>query len=174
MNPRIRLIVLLSTCAFGVTTIWENIYNSSFATKYLNQSITTNQFTNKSKLPEKVGKQIPEKSDGNNLNYSQQIQQNIVTGWASFYGPGFHGNLTANGEKFNKHELTAAHRTLPFGTLVRVTNTINSMSVIVRINDRGPYIKNRIIDLSAEAGKILKMTNSGITIVNLEVISAMD
>lgn len=70
---------------------------------------------------------------------------------ASWYGPGFHGRTTANGEKYNMYALTAAHKTLPFGTKVKVTNLNNKKSVIVRINDRGPFKPGRIIDLSKAA-----------------------
>lgn len=77
------------------------------------------------------------------------------SGIASWYGPGFHGRKTANGETFNMDALTAAHRWLPFGSLVRVQNMINGRSVDVRINDRGPFIKQRIIDLSRAAAKAL-------------------
>jgi rare lipoprotein A len=72
----------------------------------------------------------------------------IQAGQASWYGPGFHGRRTANGERFNTNDLTAAHKTLPFGTKVRVTNTKTGRSVVVRINDRGPYAHGRVIDLS--------------------------
>ena len=75
----------------------------------------------------------------------------IQTGAASWYGPGFHGKKTANGERFNTHDLTAAHKTLPFGTKVRVTNEQTGQSVVVRINDRGPYAHGRVIDLSKAA-----------------------
>jgi len=76
-------------------------------------------------------------------------------GKASWYGPGFQGKRTASGERFDMNELTAAHRTLPFGTRVRVHNTRNGREVVVRINDRGPHIRDRIIDLSkAAAGEI--------------------
>lgn len=77
------------------------------------------------------------------------------SGIASWYGPGFHGRKTASGETFNMDALTAAHRWLPFGSLVRVQNMINGRSVDVRINDRGPFIKQRIIDLSRAAAKAL-------------------
>ena len=77
------------------------------------------------------------------------------SGIASWYGPGFHGRKTANGETFNMDGLTAAHRWLPFGSWVRVQNMINGRSVDVRINDRGPFIKQRIIDLSRAAAKAL-------------------
>jgi rare lipoprotein A len=69
-------------------------------------------------------------------------------GAASWYGPGFHGRKTASGERFNTHALTAAHKTLPFGTRVKVTNEKTGRAVVVRINDRGPYAHGRIIDLS--------------------------
>jgi rare lipoprotein A len=76
-------------------------------------------------------------------------------GVASWYGPGFHGRLTANGERFNTNSLTAAHRTLPFGTRVRVTNAETGRSVVVRINDRGPFTKGRVIDLSKAAARAI-------------------
>lgn len=88
-------------------------------------------------------------------------------GVASYYGPGFHGRQTANGERFNKHELTAAHRTLPFGTKLRVKNISNGEEVVVRINDRGPYVDGRIIDLSEEAARRLNFISSGHTVVEL-------
>ncbi len=78
-------------------------------------------------------------------------------GKASWYGPGFHGRLTANGERFNTHALTAAHKSLPFGTKVRVTNGRTGRSVVVRINDRGPFIKGRVIDLSKAAPSAIGM-----------------
>lgn len=91
------------------------------------------------------------------------------TGMASYYGvnDGFNGKKTANGEIFNTHKLTAAHKTLPFGTVVKVTNLSNGESIKVRINDRGPYIKGRIIDLSAKAAEKLDMTSKGVAQVKL-------
>jgi rare lipoprotein A len=76
-------------------------------------------------------------------------------GVASWYGPGFHGRKTANGERFNMNALTAAHRTLPLGTQVRVTNTHTGRSVVVRINDRGPYVGQRVIDLSKASAQAI-------------------
>ena len=93
------------------------------------------------------------------------------SGVASYYGPGFHGRRTANGETFNMHAMTAAHRTLPFGTLIKVTNLSNGKSTIVRVNDRGPYVGNRVIDLSVAAAKEIGSTHSGAARVNLEVIN---
>ena len=86
-------------------------------------------------------------------------------GVASWYGPGFHGRTTANGERFNTHALTAAHRTLPFGTMVRVTNNRNGRSVVVRINDRGPYVGGRVIDLSNASARAIGL--SGLAKVSL-------
>ncbi|WP_017306963.1 septal ring lytic transglycosylase RlpA family protein [Spirulina subsalsa] len=91
-------------------------------------------------------------------------------GMASWYGPGFHGRRSASGERFNQNALTAAHRTLPFGTQVRVTNLNNGRSVVVRINDRGPFIRGRIIDLSRGAASAIGMLGSGVAPVQVEVI----
>ncbi len=94
----------------------------------------------------------------------------VQFGKASWYGPRFHGRRTANGERFNKFHLTAAHRTLPFGTMVRVTNLQNGRSIVVRINDRGPYIGGRIIDLSYAAAQQLGMHRLGIIRVKVEIL----
>ncbi|PMB17223.1 hypothetical protein CEN40_22245 [Fischerella thermalis CCMEE 5205] len=96
--------------------------------------------------------------------------QDTFKGIASYYGYDFSGNKTATGERFNPHGMTAAHRSLPFGTRVRVTNTRNGRSVIVRINDRGPYIRGRVIDLSLGAARVLGMIGSGIAPVRIEVL----
>ena len=85
----------------------------------------------------------------------------MQTGAASWYGPGFHGKRTANGETFNTHDLTAAHKTLPFGTKVRVTNERTGKSVVVRINDRGPYAHGRVIDLSKAAAETVGISGVG-------------
>ena len=90
-------------------------------------------------------------------------------GEASYYADALHGNLTASGEAYDKDALTAAHRTLPFGTQVKVTNLENGRSVVVRINDRGPHVKSRLIDVSGAAARKLEMTDSGIAQVRLEV-----
>ena len=82
-------------------------------------------------------------------------------GKASWYGPGFHGKRTASGERFDMNDLTAAHRTLPFGTRVRVRNMQNGLEVVVRINDRGPRISDRIIDLSKAAAAALNLLQAG-------------
>ncbi|MBD9502972.1 septal ring lytic transglycosylase RlpA family protein [Pseudomonas sp. PDM23] len=89
-------------------------------------------------------------------------------GTASYYGKAHHGKRTASGERFNQNALTAAHRTLPFGTRVRVTNLDNGRSVVVRINDRGPFGRGRIIDVSKAAAEQLNMLRSGTAPVRLE------
>ena len=94
----------------------------------------------------------------------------VVTGEASWYGPGFYGNRTANGEVYRPGTMTAAHRTLPFGTKVRVTNLWNGRMAVIRINDRGPFVDHRVIDLGHGAASHLGLTASGIAEVKLEVL----
>jgi rare lipoprotein A len=92
-------------------------------------------------------------------------------GKASYYGDRHHGRKTASGERFDQHALTAAHRSLPFGSQVRVTNLGNGKSVVVRINDRGPYAKGRIIDLSKKAAERLDMLRAGVVPVRVEQLA---
>lgn len=99
------------------------------------------------------------------------VVTSTLTGTASWYGPGFHGRRSASGEVFNQNAMTAAHRTLPFGTQVRVTNLRNGQQVIVRINDRGPFTGGRIIDLSAAAASSIGLRASGVGQVQIEVLS---
>ena len=98
---------------------------------------------------------------------------NAAEGVASWYGPGFDGKLTANGEVFDTNKLTAAHQTLPFDTLVRVTNLENNRVVVVRVNDRGPFVGGRILDLSQAAAERLDMIGNGTAKVRLELLSEM-
>ncbi|CAA6809763.1 MAG: Rare lipoprotein A precursor [uncultured Sulfurovum sp.] len=94
----------------------------------------------------------------------------VQIGKGSWYGKKFHGRKTANGERYNMYAYTAAHKTLPFGTVVKVTNLRNKRSVTVRINDRGPYIRGRIIDLSYLAAKKLGYVNKGVTKLKVKVL----
>ncbi len=98
-----------------------------------------------------------------NLNYDEK-------GIASWYGPKFHGKLTANGEIFNQYKLTAAHKTLPIPSAVKVTNLKNNKSLIVRINDRGPFVNDRIIDLSYQSAKRLNLLKSGKGFVRVQLL----
>lgn len=91
-------------------------------------------------------------------------------GIASWYGPGFNGKKTASGERFNENDLTAAHKKLKFGTRIKVTNTRNGKTVIVRINDRGPFIKGRVLDLSKKAAIMIDMKNRGHDKVCIQII----
>lgn len=94
-----------------------------------------------------------------------------ATGLASWYGPGFHGRRTASGELFSRHEMTAAHRTLPLGSLLHVTNPETGVGVVVRINDRGPFHGNRVIDLSQAAASALGIVAKGVGRVDLRLPS---
>ncbi len=105
-------------------------------------------------------KYYPEKA---NINDSS-------SGIASWYGPDFHNKLTSNGETYNMHAMTAAHKTLPMNTMLRVTNLENDKKIIVRINDRGPFVKSRIIDLSNKAAHKVDMVKKGTAPVRIEVI----
>lgn len=96
------------------------------------------------------------------------------TGLASYYHAAFHGRRTASGETFNQNALTAAHRTLPFGTLVRVINLRNQRSIIVRVNDRGPVQKSRVIDVTPKAARELGFLGRGMTQVKIEVVPPGD
>ncbi len=108
-----------------------------------------------------IGALIPDRLTG---------RQKVQTGIASWYGKEYHGRRTANGEIYNMHALTAAHKHLDFNTRVRVTNLSNDRTVVVRINDRGPFKRGRIIDLSYGAARKLDMVEAGIQKVRLEVL----
>ncbi len=117
----------------------------------------------------KIG--APYKIDG--VTYTPQEEFNRTeTGVASWYGPGFHGKSTANGERYDQSERTAAHRTLQMPAIVRVTNLDNGMSTVVRINDRGPFARSRIIDLSRTAAQELDIVRNGTARVRIDQLPA--
>ena len=101
------------------------------------------------------------------VGFTSCFRKGSETGMASFYADKYVGRKTSNGEKFKQNKLTAAHKTLPFGTKVKVTNLSNGQSVKVRVNDRGPFIQGRIIDLSKKAAKKIDMVNAGVTKVTI-------
>jgi rare lipoprotein A len=103
---------------------------------------------------------------GKRLNNKNQI----IRGKASYYGHQFHGRKTANGEIFNMYKKTAAHRTLPFNSIIKVTNMENNKSVIVRINDRGPFHSERILDLSYRAAKEIDIISKGVVDIEIKII----
>lgn len=98
----------------------------------------------------------------------------VFNGQASWYGPDFNGKLTSNGENYDMYAFTAAHKTLPMHTIVRVTNLENLKQVTVRVNDRGPFVKGRIIDLSKAAARTISMTDKGTAPVRLEILGFND
>jgi rare lipoprotein A len=100
----------------------------------------------------------------------QQAFEEVGEGQASYYGRELAGNRTSSGERFNPMALTAAHRTLPLGTLLRVTNLANGRSVIVRVNDRGPFVRSRLIDVSLGAAREIGMVAQGRAQVRLELV----
>lgn len=103
--------------------------------------------------------------------FTMGVEAKPTTGLTSYYHPSLHGNRTANGERYNHHTLTAAHRTLPFGTKVKVTDLLTNKSVIVKINDRGPFVKGRVLDLSGAAADSLGIKKRGVAKVQITVLS---
>lgn len=123
-------------------------------------------------VPQPVYRSISDAGmDTNNKAQKREKIAESFSGTASYYADKFHGKKTANGEIFNMNDLTAAHKTLPFGTVVIVTNLKNNKSVKLRINDRGPFVKDRIIDVSLAAAKELDMLGSGTADVRIDVLS---
>ncbi len=101
---------------------------------------------------------------------SELNQGSTIYGEASYYADQFHGKITANGEIFDMNEISAAHKTLPFNTKLKVTNLDNNRSVIVRVNDRGPYKKGRILDLSYRAAQEIGMLDTGVANVKITIL----
>ena len=115
-------------------------------------------------------KKEKKKSDKQNKTPSFNKSKKVYKGISSFYGPKFHGKLTANGEIFDMYGVTAAHKEFPFGTVTRVTNEKNGKSLIIRINDRGPYVDGRILDCSFGAAKKLGFVGEGTAPVKIEIL----
>ena len=132
------------------------IYSCSPAPRY--SSKTKNNITSSKKIIKKTKKK------------SFNTDRTIYKGISSYYGPKFHGKLTANGEVFDMYGVTAAHKEIPLNTVARVTNLENNKSLILRINDRGPYIDGRILDCSYGAAKKLDFLDQGTANVKIEVI----
>ena len=115
----------------------------------------------------KIGKKY---NIGGKYYYPKKDLYYNKTGIASWYGPKFHGKLTANGEIYNQYALTAAHKTLPLPSAVKVTNLKNNKSIVLRINDRGPFVNDRIIDLSSKAADILDLKREGTGLVRVQIL----
>lgn len=122
----------------------------------------------------RVGSERPTSSSQPSRYTPGETGRMLQTGVASWYGPNFHGKATANGEVFNMNDFTAAHRTLPFNTVVEVHNMDNGKSVAVRINDRGPYVDDRVIDLSRRSAREIDMENTGTANVQIVLIEEGD
>lgn len=171
-------ILLNSSIATAQTNIRKEKISTKTSTLSVNQKQQKNSnlfFNNKStnQILKKYSQQDPfelSKIKQTIALPEQVLIANTVQGNASWYGPGFDGRLTANGETFDQQEMTAAHPHLEFGTKVKVTNLQNGRSVVVRINDRGPFIRDRIIDLSAAAARALNMMSSGVAPVKLTIL----
>lgn len=136
---------------------------TKLASHYAKKAMGTSQ----GPTPYKVGN--PYKVGGD-WYYPKEDYNHSETGIASWYGPDFHGKRTANGETYDQYELTAAHRTLPMPSLVRVTNLENGRAVVVRINDRGPFARGRVIDVSRRAADLLGFVGRGTARVRVEVL----
>ena len=115
-------------------------------------------------------KKEKKKSDKQNKTPSFNKSKMVYKGISSYYGPKFHGKLTANGEIFDMYGVTAAHKEFPFNTVTRVTNEKNGKSLIIRINDRGPYVDGRILDCSFGAAKKLGFVGEGTAPVKIEIL----
>ncbi len=111
----------------------------------------------------------PIRTSPDKISTKVRISENDLVGKASYYGTDFNGRRTASGEIFNMNHLTAAHRSLPFGTIVKVVNLKNGATAEVKINDRGPFVADRIIDLSQAAAEELDMISDGVVDVKLEI-----
>ena len=149
------LIIVFSTLVVG-GLVGFNVLNS--ANNDNNEQILIEEF-------------VPKTVKENNINTSAVKFIDRGTYKASWYGPNFHGKITANGEVYDQMALTAAHKTLSFGTLLKVTNPRNGRSVIVRINDRGPYIEGRDLDLSKGAAIELGMLRKGVARLKIEELA---
>ena len=137
-----------------------NLFNCTNSPRYARDNIGSS----------KVSSKKPNKKLNNKTNRKSTKHRKVIKGISSFYAEDFHGKLTANGEVYDMYGLTAAHKTMPLNTICRVTNLANDKSLILRINDRGPYIKGRILDCSYGAAKKLDFINQGTTKVKIEVI----
>lgn len=131
---------------------------------------STPRFAERDEQKSTKGQQQSDKSNEQRTHSATEKVLLTVEGIASYYADDFHGKQTSNGETFDMNAFTAAHRTFPFGTKIRVTNLANNKSVIVRVNDRGPFKEGRIMDLSLKAAKIIDLIRTGTGRVRLEVL----
>ena len=163
------LMIALNACSTQQTKTTYATYQPAVVIDQAPRSIASQQVKHHSMLPKK-------NYDGSNPIAQQEkllprIASFIKKGVASWYGPGFHGKKTATGEIFDMYAMTAAHKTLPIPSYAQVTNLENNRSIIVRINDRGPFVRNRELDLSYAAAKHLDMQQNGTGSIEIKTIS---
>jgi rare lipoprotein A len=159
--PFLLIVFMLTGCStFTEVELASHVYKKSQIPDEGHYSPHTGNF--------KVGK--PYRVEGKWYT-PQETYSYSETGIASWYGPGFHGKRTANGERFNQNELTAAHRTLQMPSLVRVTNLDNGKSIVVRVNDRGPFKRSRVIDVSSKGADLLGFKGRGTAKVRLDLLA---
>jgi len=170
MNKFQLLIASLSVVFFGCSTRGPHTYRHSID---MSQQQEENVQTYQPKLSSKKyvhPTMKPYVVRGIRYHPTMVKVGDVFEGRASWYGPDFHGKLTSNGESYNMWGMTAAHKTFPMNTIVKVTNLRNNLSTIVRINDRGPFVATRIIDLSKAAASKVNMIGHGTALVRLEII----
>ena len=174
-----NLSMLLLAAALGLLAgcTTQPLSSSGFSASTIASSSASSQDLKSATVPGALTP--PDVSDS--LNNSFGISQNpaggpslreVERGQASFYGPRFHGRRTASGERYDQHALTAAHKTLPFGTLVRVRSLVTGKEVDVRVTDRGPFTRGRIIDVSRAAAEALGMIGLGVKQVSLHIVES--
>jgi len=159
-----RLVILALTGLLAAACADRGRTSGSTSTQ---PSSTVTTATAKGGVPYKVGK--PYQVAGV-WYYPREDANYDETGIASWYGPGFHGKQTANGEVYDQNELTAAHQTLPMPTFVRVTNLENGRSIVVRVNDRGPFVNGRIIDMTRRGAQLLGFIGQGTARVRVQIV----
>jgi len=172
LTSKIFLVILFFFLLFLSIAIMQNLEEKGKEKEIINSKIIVKEKNFEKEISNNIFKveKLLKEEKKDIIEEKEEKENNTYTGIASWYGDFFHGRKTANGERFNKYALTAAHKNLPFNTKVKVTNLHNNKSVIVRINDRGPFIDGRIIDLSMNAAEKIGMKNSGIEKVKIEIL----
>jgi rare lipoprotein A len=163
------LIVFITGCGSRYSYMDKSYYSSSYSNKQHQKTVATNQKIRNSKAMHRATMR-PYEVFGKTYHPTVAHVNDQFNGIASWYGPDFHAKKTSNGEIYNMYAQTAAHKTLPMNTMVRVDNLENGKSTVVRINDRGPFVAGRIIDLSNKAAHDINMVKKGTAKVRLTVL----
>lgn len=160
-------LLLLNSCIWTVNK--DNIYKKTINNAILNPSNETNTSYKEKKYKGKYKVGLPYKINGKEYT-PKEVSSYKETGIASWYGKDFHNKKTANGDIFDMNSMTAAHKTLPLPSIVKVTNLENGKSTKLVVNDRGPFVNDRLIDVSKKAAEVLGFKNNGITKVKVELL----